>query len=395
MHEDHNAVELHAAEQNGAGRGATWLIAAVTGRALAASASRGGHRVVVLDYFADRDCIEHALACRSVGLPTALRFDRKALLREAGILAPLDESAGLVYGSGFEARAALLEKLAVGRRLFGNPPSVVRRLKDPQQFFPLLDGLKIPHPETRFVWPAVTSGWLAKESGGSGGVQVRPAGQGTPTARTYYQRLESGRSLSVSFLANRKRASIVGFNQQWTSNARLDFPFQFGGAVGGITLPRKVRAEIVRCLDLLVAETGLVGLNGLDFMLSGGHWSVLEVNPRPTATLELYDRDFPRGLFDWHLRSCRGELPQRIPAARAFRALSVVSATGPWESAEDFSFPEWCRDLPRHGLQFSAGDPICTVHASAPTPAGAVKMVRQRQGRMEQRLVQSAKVAVG
>ena len=53
---------------------APMLVAGVTGRALAASAVRGGHPVVVLDYFADRDTC--ALA---VGLPIRRVLERTSL----------------------------------------------------------------------------------------------------------------------------------------------------------------------------------------------------------------------------------------------------------------------------------------------------------------------------
>jgi predicted ATP-grasp superfamily ATP-dependent carboligase len=312
----------------------------------------------------------------------------------AGEVAPADRSSGLIYGSGFESRGHLLRKLCAGRELFGNRPETVGLMSDPERFFPLLDRLRIRHPETRMTRPIRPVGWLAKQAGGAGGVQVRLAAAATPGTGTYYQRFEAGRTLSATFLANRNRSAILGFNQQWTTSARPELPYQFGGAVGGLSLPRQVRAEIAGALDRLVGETGLVGLNGLDFIFSGNRWSVLEVNPRPTATMELYDPDYSRGLFDWHLRSCKSELPERIPRPRAARALSIVSAAEAWESADDFSFPQWCRDLPRIGLQFSAGDPVCTVHAGAATPRAAVTLVRRRQARIQAMLAESAGVAL-
>ena len=154
MHEDRNAVELHAT-----GR-APLLVAAGGGRALAASARRGGLPVVVLDYFADRDCAESAVACRSVAAARALRFDRRALLAAAEELSPSGQCGGLVYGSGFEARPTLLRDLAGRRRIYGNTPDVVRAVKDPFHLSGLLLRLGIPHPETRVTPPANPAGWL-------------------------------------------------------------------------------------------------------------------------------------------------------------------------------------------------------------------------------------------
>ena len=372
-------MELHA---SGRKVTAAWLIAGVTGRALAQSAERGGYRVSVLDYFADRDCAESAIECRSVCATKGLRFDAKAFLREAERVAPIDHSIGVVYGSGFESRPGLLGQLVAGRELHGNSPSLIRLLKDPRQFFPLLARLGISHPPTQTRAPARPRGWLAKETGGAGGVHIRSAAEANPTSRTYYQRIEEGRNLSVTFLANGNRAVILGINQQWTTQAS----YQFGGAVGGVSLSKSLRQDIATRLNRLVEATGMVGLNGLDFLLAGDRWSVLEVNPRPPATMELYDRDYPRGLFAWHLRSCRGELPLRTTRNRSSRALAIVTAPEAWQSSEDFQFPAWCRDLPRYGLSFSAGEPVCTVHASAATPRAAMRLVLRRQAGLAARL---------
>ena len=114
----------------------------------------------------------------------------------------------------------------------------------------------------------------------------------------------------------------------------------------------------------------------------------------PPATIELYDPDFPRGLFDWHLRAGAGELPDRLPAARAARALAVVLAAEPWRATGDFDFPRWCRDLPRPGTRLATGDPVCTVHASAADPRRATLLVRQRLARLG-RMLTTGQVPAG
>ena len=102
-----------------------YLVVAITGRALAASAGRGNLPVVVLDCFADRDTFAASRACRAVAAPKSIRLDRRALLAAARELAPPEGCAGLVYGSGFEGRPELVSRLSVGRRLFGNSPAVI------------------------------------------------------------------------------------------------------------------------------------------------------------------------------------------------------------------------------------------------------------------------------
>jgi predicted ATP-grasp superfamily ATP-dependent carboligase len=179
-------------------------------------------------------------------------------------------------------------------------------------------------------------------------------------------------------VADGRRACIIGFNRQWAAAPQAGQSYLYGGAVGRIAIPPAVASGIRARLDSLVAATGLVGLNGLDFMMQDGEWSALEVNPRPTATMELYDPDFSRGLLDWHMRAARGELPgDPVPDGPA-RAHAIVRAPVAWEVPAEFRFPEWCRDLPDPGLAFSPGDPVCTVHAAAASPEAAVQLVRER-----------------
>lgn len=357
------------------------LIAAVTGRALAASARRGGYEVAVLDYFADLDTRAASLRSRAVMSSRALRFDRGALLAGARTLLPAPKSAGLVYGAGFESRLPLLRALAAGRRLLGNSVEVVQRVKDPAHFFPLLDRLGIPHPEVRRSLPRHSTGWLAKRIGGAGGTHVRPAAAGRADPDSYFQRHHPGEPCSVLFLADGARAMVLGWNRQWTRPVP-GAPYLFGGAVGGVRLPARVTREVTRALEMLAVESGLVGLNGLDFLLDGDRWAVLEVNPRPPATMELHDPDYPRGLFHWHLEACRGHLPARARRARACRALTIVQAPGPLVMS-DAALPSWCRDRPAPGTVFRPRDPVCTVHASAATPGAARARVEERRRRVE------------
>jgi len=362
-----------------------YLIVAVTGRALAASAARGGYRVAVLDCFADRDTRALASVSRSVASPSGPLFDARALLRAADALGR-QSSGGLVYGSGFEGRTGLLARLADGRPLHGNPPEVVAAVRDPAAFFPLLQGLGIGHPEVRLAPPVNTAGWLVKQPGGAGGAHVRYAGGSHSPGGAYFQRLEAGRTLSVLFLADGRRALPLGVNRQWTAPARPGIPFLYGGAVGGIRLPRRIVRQLRAGLDALVGASGLVGLNGLDFILRGDRWLVLELNPRPTATVELYDPDYPDGLFRWHLRACHGELPERAATSRATRAHAVLYASAPCGATAHLRFPGWCRDVPMPGARFEPGDPVCTVHASAADEAGAIALLRRRSDLMERAL---------
>jgi predicted ATP-grasp superfamily ATP-dependent carboligase len=127
--------------------GTAILIAAPSGRALAAAARRAGYRPLVADFFGDSDTRGFCAANRLIegGLNTG--FEGEGLISALEALAKGEAPCGLVYGAGFEDRAELLE--AVGRRwtLFGNPPAVVRSVKDPVRLAELCAALNIPHPK--------------------------------------------------------------------------------------------------------------------------------------------------------------------------------------------------------------------------------------------------------
>jgi uncharacterized protein len=373
-----------------------YLIAAISGRMLAQSAARGGYAVQVLDLFNDLDTRRYAQRSRKVaGRDGGLAgFDRAALLaaaQEISLSPTPGERAGergrasarpaVVYGSGFEDDPDLLRELARGRQLFGNSPQTVRRVKDPHVFFPLLDELDIPHPAVRFDPPSNSDGWLVKKVGGSGGAHVFAAAENAPAAAHYYQRFAPGTSYSVAFLADTKRACTIGYNEPW-SVPLGEWRYCYAGAVSRVPLLPTLTEAITHTLDQLVPALGLVGLNGLDFLVRGEEYSVIEVNPRPSGTLDLYDADCPQGLFHWHLRACSGELPQHLFASQRIRAHAVVYAPHSVRLPAGFAFPAWCSDIPEPGSEFAARMPVCMVHAEGDDHASAKRLVFERRDRI-------------
>jgi predicted ATP-grasp superfamily ATP-dependent carboligase len=353
------------------------LIVAISGRALAQSARRSGRRVIVFDCFGDADTRAAAEAVAVIARPGAIRIDRRRLL---AALAQVPD-VPVVYGSGFEGRVALLERIRRDRPVYGNPPEVVVAARDPQRFFALLDDLALPHPEISATTPPSVEGWLLKQSGSAGGVQVRLASGNGPRARSYFQRLHPGIPMSVLFLADGQRARVLGFNEQWTA-PRPGRPFLYGGAVSRVELPAKVEEGVRAAVEQLTARLGLRGLNGIDFLRHDEQWSLLELNPRPTATVELYDADYADGLVEWHIRASKGDLPAQ-PEPGLSRAAMVIHAPGAWTIPDGFRFPLWCTDLPATGMAMREDDPVCTVHAEAEDPGVARALVLERQHHLE------------
>ena len=362
------------------------VVVAQSGRALARSAGRAGISVHILDLYADRDTRELARSVTRIG-SIATGFSADRLLEGLHRIEEREGIGGIVAGSGFEDRIDLLEAMARVGRLLGNPPEVVRRAKEPASFFALLTRLGIPHPETLTEAPAGSradgTGWLCKRIGGAGGTHVRSAEACCPPGH-YLQRRVPGRPHSVVFLADGRHAAIVGYNEIRVQDGTGAARFRYTGAV---TVPEPPVAPAVEdAVQALVPALGLVGLCGLDFMLDeDGRYSVLEVNPRPTGTFELYDdlgEEGP-GLFQMHLSACEGRLPCTVRVLGAgVAAQEVLWASATFVIPDDLRWPDWARDRPAAGTLIQTGEPICTLHARAAERKAVDRLLSDRRAKL-------------
>jgi uncharacterized protein len=391
------------------------LIAAASGRALAASAQRAGYQPLVVDYFADQDMVASAHA--HVRLVSGLERGMTAheVIAALQTLSEQHEACGVVWGSGFEDRPNLLRQIAQTWTLLGNGPDVVEHVKHPMLIAKLCRSCNIPYPETRLDRPDDRDGWLIKRIGGAGGMHIRdasflpPPGGGrstaaggrvgvtlskelTPPRRAsradppppgegklafYYQRRVAGEPISALVLADGKAAMLLGLSTQWSKPSPTN-PFRYGGAVRPATLaPERVDA-LTAVVQRLTALTGLVGLNSFDFLVDGNTFHLLEINPRPGATIDIFEASGRDSLFALHVDACRGRLPDRAPVPGGAAASVVVYAPADIPQLPSFDWPDWSADRPIAGSFISAQSPLCTVLARAATAAQARELVEER-----------------
>jgi predicted ATP-grasp superfamily ATP-dependent carboligase len=352
------------------------LIAAASGRALARSARQGGYVPLVADYFGDQDTV--ALAHSHVRIDHGLEhgMDEDKLIGAFETLAVSQQPIGVVCGTGFEDRPYLLGRIAQRWRLFGNDPHTVATIKDPLAFAALCRDCDIAHPQTSSS-PLAPSGWLAKRKGGAGGSHIAPSTeQNGGAGQVYFQRHVPGVPVSALFLADGRRAMTLGFSTQWSSPT-AGRPYRYGGAVRPAALALGVAKALSDVVLRLAAAIPLVGLNSADFLVDGVEFRLLEINPRPGATLDIFE-PAKGSLFALHIAACEGELGTAPPSLDGASAAAIVYAEHDIASFPAWRWPAWTADRPHPGTSIKAGEPLCTVSATNSTAAATKVLVDER-----------------
>ena len=351
------------------------LIAAISSRPFVKAAVTAGYAVVALDVFADVDTQRSAEQVYKIDYANN-GFDAKHF---EATLDQIDTSdmQGFAYGSGFEAQPDLLACVAKHLPLIGNAPEVVRKLKDAPYFFGVLDSLAIPHPEVSFSLLANAEGWICKEEGGSGGAHVLNAvtNQDLPKGQ-YFQRVIDGTPISMLFAANGTEIKVIGFNQQWVAPI-ADKPYRYGGIVGNANLPLDIKQSLQEAAKKITMAFGLRGLNSLDVIWQSGQYWVLEINPRLSSTLDLYQSK-GSNLFALHVQAVSGDLSRFPVISSRSKARNVLYAAQDVVISEDLVWPDWVADIPMALTEIPQHQPICTVLAEADLAVEAQALVVER-----------------
>jgi predicted ATP-grasp superfamily ATP-dependent carboligase len=121
----------------------------------------------------------------------------------------------------------------------------------------------------------------------------------------------------------------------------------------------------------------LVGLNSADFLIEENSFWLLEINPRPGATLDIFE-PADTSLFALHMAAISGALPESAPRLSGAAAAATVYAPHHIPSVPAIDWPHWAADRQNAGTSVSAGEPICTVVAHARDAVAAKALVEER-----------------
>jgi predicted ATP-grasp superfamily ATP-dependent carboligase len=364
------------------------VIVAYSARALASSAARAGFAPLAIDVFGDDDTRETSLACLKLDGGLADGFEPGKLVRAVETLVSVHGPVGLVYGAGFEHQPETLAAISGVTRVFGNSAATLSHAKDPLALARICEANGVRHPRIAFSPPDEPELWLTKRRGGAGGAHVAAAhGASLASPDCYYQRRVAGTSVSALFLASGRKADIIGLSMQWTAPTP-SLPFRYGGAAGPVDVSRAQAREIARAVDAVAFELDLVGLNSADFLLSSDAVWLIEINPRPGATLDVLESN-EAPLFARHVAACEGRLSP-VSRSMACKAAEIVYAPCDILAPAEANWPDWMVDRPAPGTRIAAGDPLCTTLASGATADLARMRARDRAKEIIARVQEAA-----
>lgn len=354
-----------------------FIIAATSARAYAKAAVASGNELIALDAFADADLKSIANEVYQVNVQ-GWQLDVDDFKKKFSKInfAQVD---GFCYAGLFDASPTLLDWISERVPVIGNQSETLIRAKS-FSFFEVLAKLHIQHPKVSLEFPKTNDCWLSKSLGGSGGMHVKDAQ--LHIAGDYFQEKIVGEPVSMLFVANGKEMQVIGFNRQLVAPTAA-LPYRYAGAIAGIKLQYSIEQAFCSAANLLTKEFGLVGINSLDAILCGETLSVLELNPRLSASFELYPN-----LWNVHINACSGELNTQ-PATHYVSGKMTVFADADIEITEDVTWPDWVVDVPSMDLSankivIKSGAPICTVLAQEETAELAHIKLQERANQLRE-----------
>ena len=339
------------------------IVIAHSARALAESGSRAGYQVVSVDGFADLDTQEASLECWCLPLVNG-EFTRLLFLTCLQKLHTRFPQARVVLAAGAELFMREAEAMP-GWRIVGNSAVCVESVLDPHRFFAGLDALSIDYPGIRWDAPAEDSqSWLCKTPARCGGMGVQKicTGESRKHSDHYWQKEVDGQPISALFLSGQDEWRLLGFNQQLVQPLSPQLPYIYSGAIANIEVENKVGLKIKSYIEKLIKYFRLIGLCSIDLLVRGDEILVLEINPRISATYQLYERLQPSmNLVDAHVRVCEGERLSALGPVNGQVANWILFAGAAFKIPDRVNWPNWVSDRPQSGRQIKPGEPLCTL----------------------------------
>ncbi len=220
--------------------------------------------------------------------------------------------------------------------------------------------------------------WLRKPRAGSGGHGIaffNPRTDRNDTLQNvYYQQYITGPSLSGAFIAAHDGVKLLGVSRQLIGTPWLGADaFAYAGSIGPMSLDAASEDNWLRIGEVLSQAFDLRGFFGVDAISSQNTIYPVELNPRFTASVEIFERAFSlKTIRDHVLACCGGHLESQTNRRAEYcygKAVlfaykdSVIPAAMLDLAAELNVDPSWpvVADIPHEGTTIRSGRPILTL----------------------------------
>ena len=346
------------------------FIAGASTRAAAFSALRAGLRPCCADLFADTDLRAICQVIRIAGdrYPTGIA--------EIALRFPLGP---WLYTGAIENRPDVIREISQKRSLWGCSPESVEKVRSPGKLHELLSKAGIRSPRVLLPNEQFPSdgNWLIKPLAGAAGFGIHEAvASATPRVaeNCYGHEFVEGKSCSGLFVGHDGGCLFLGATVQLIGTPWLHaVPFHYAGSAGPIELSSAASQRFRDIGELLSRSFGLRGIFGVDCILRDDVPWVIEVNPRYTASVEVWEYAHQSSALALHWRAFeslndatkQNELlsvrfsthPKNIvgKAILYARETATIPTPTPWSTLEavdpaGFDPPPFA-DLPRAGDQ--------------------------------------------
>ncbi len=368
------------------------LVVGIDATSVSLSASRAGYEVFGVDYFGDLDLKKHckeSTSLREQGIFSGSRdFSSKENMHDlvmiAGRVASEHEVDGILLTSGLEDYPDILVELQDLSDIIGNRPETMERARDWEFLFREMRRRGILYPETEITKTLEEAKKAARDIGypivlkpsrGSGGIGISLARTSKELEKKYrcnamgdeemlIQEFIHGINASASVVATDAETSILCLTEQLIGDQKLGQrkPFGWCGNIVPLDAPAEMVKESIESAKMIVEGLGLVGSNGVDFILSNsGLPYIIEVNPRFQETIECVEKHLDTNIVLDHINAClRNRLPHKLAGREESWARLVLFATRRSYVERVFE-DEAIRNIPPPDSIIDVGEPICSI----------------------------------
>ncbi len=213
-----------------------------------------------------------------------------------------------LYAGALENRPDVIQAISMKRPLWGCSPDAVERASPGALRKIFADYCLMASPKLLLSGDRLPSfeRWLIKPIAGAAGFGIREAYGAHPgkVPDGYYgQKYVPGPSCSGLFVGHERGCLFLGATSQLVGTPWLHAtPFHYAGSIGLLDLPEREHRWFRDLGNIVADRFGLRGIFGVDCIMQAEILWTIEINPRYTASVEVWEYALKRSALALHRR---------------------------------------------------------------------------------------------